>query len=504
MSTTELKLQELKTRLLEIGDLNHINALLGWDQSTYMPAGGAEARGRQSALMAQMAQEKFVDKEIGNLLDDLQNYEESLPYDSDDASLIRVTRREYERALKIPPEFIGELNEHAAAAYQAWAEARPANDFAKVRPGLEKTLDLSRKLAEYFPGYEHISDPLIDFADFGMKASSVRTLFASLRDELVPIVRAITSQPAADNSVLHKHYPETDQLAFGAEVVKQLGYDFNRGRIDKTHHPFMTKFSLGDVRITTRVKEDDFGDCLFSNMHEAGHAMYEQGIDMSYEGMPLGGGTSAGVHESQSRLWENIVGRSHGFWEYMYPSLQAKFPEQLNGVSLSTFYAAINKVEKSLIRTDADEVTYNLHVMLRFDFEVQLLEGSLSIRDLPEAWHERFEHDFGIVPPNDSDGVLQDVHWYAGVIGGSFQGYTLGNILSAQFYNSALKAHPEITDEIAQGKFSTLHGWLRENIYRHGSKFTAPEIVERASGSELTIEPYIDYLKTKYGALYTL
>jgi carboxypeptidase Taq len=504
MSSTEQKLQELKTRLLEVGDLNNINALLGWDQSTYMPPGGAEARGRQSALMAQMAQEKFIDKEIGHLLDDLRPYEESLPYDSDDASLIRVTRRDYEHNLKIPPKFIGELNEHSAKAYQDWTEARPANDFAKVRPGLEKTLDLSRQLADYFPGYEHIADPLIDFADYGMKASDVRTLFASLRDNLVPIVRAITSQPPADNSMLLKHYPEADQLAFGADVVKQLGYDFNRGRIDKTHHPFMTKFSLGDVRITTRVKENDFGDCLFSNMHEAGHAMYEQGIDMSFEGMPLGGGTSAGVHESQSRLWENIVGRSHGFWEFMYPKLQVKFPEQLKGVSLDAFYAAINKVEKSLIRTDADEVTYNLHVMLRFDFELQLLEGSLSIRDLPEAWHERFEHDFGIVPPNDSDGVLQDVHWYAGVIGGSFQGYTLGNILSAQFYGAALKAQPTIPDEIRQGNFSTLHGWLRENIYRHGSKFTAPEIVERASGSALTIEPYINYLKTKYGKLYTL
>lgn len=504
MSTTEQKLQELKTRLLEIGDLNHINALLGWDQSTYMPAGGAEARGRQSALLAQMAQEKFIDKEVGNLLDDLRPYEESLPYNSDDASLIRVTRREYERSLVIPPKFIGELNEHGARSYQEWAEARPANDFGKVRDNLEKTLDLSRKLADYFPGYEHIADPLIDFADYGMKASSVRSLFADLRDQLVPIVKAITSQPAADNSILLQHYPEADQLAFGAEVVKQLGYDFNRGRIDKTHHPFMTKFSLGDVRITTRVKENDFGDCLFSNMHEAGHAMYEQGIDMAYEGLPLGGGTSAGVHELQSRLWENIVGRSRGFWEFMYPSLQAKFPDQLKGVSLDAFYAAINKVEKSLIRTDADEVTYNLHVMLRFDFELQLLEGSLSIRDLPEAWHERFEHDFGIVPPNDSDGVLQDVHWYAGVIGGSFQGYTLGNILSAQFYAAALKAHPQIPAEIGQGKFSTLHGWLRENIYRHGSKFTAPEIVERASGSALTIEPYIAYLRTKYGALYTL
>jgi len=266
----------------------------------------------------------------------------------------------------------------------------------------------------------------------------------------------------------------------------------------------MTKFSLGDVCITTRVQENDLGDCLFSNMHEAGHAMYEQGIDLSYEGLPLGGGTSAGVHESQSRLWENIVGRSHGFWEYMYPKLQAHFPGQLKDVPLEPFYTAINKVEKSLIRTEADEVTYNLHVMLRFDFELQLLEGSLSIRDLPEAWHERFERDFGIVPPDDKDGVLQDVHWYAGVIGGSFQGYTLGNILSAQFYNAALKAHPTIPDEMKQGRFDTLHGWLRENIYRHGSKFTAPEIVERATGTALTIEPYITYLKTKYGALYTL
>ncbi len=504
MAKPEKKLQDLKARLLEVGDLNHVNALLGWDQSTYMPPGGAEARGRQSAMMARMAQEKFIDKKIGKLLDDLRSYEESLPYDSDNASLIRVARREYERALKVPPAFIGELNEHGAKSYQAWTEARPANDFSKVRLNLEKTLELSRKLADFFGDYEHIADPLIDFADYGMKASTVRALFADLRDQLVPIVRSITSQPPVDDSVLNKYYPEAEQLSFGAEVVRQLGYDFSRGRIDKTHHPFMTKFSLGDIRITTRVKENDFGDCLFSNMHEAGHAMYEQGIDMSYEGMPTGGGTSAGVHESQSRLWENIVGRSRNFWEFMYPKLQAHFPDQFKGVSLDEFYAAINKVEKSLIRTESDEVTYNLHVMLRFDFELQLLEGSLSIRDLPEAWHERFEHDFGIVPPDDKDGVLQDVHWYAGIIGGSFQGYTLGNILSAQFYSAALKAHPEIPDEMREGKFSLLYGWLRENIYRHGSKFTAPEIIERASGSPLTIEPYINYLKTKYGALYAL
>jgi carboxypeptidase Taq len=504
MAKPEKKLQELKSRLLEVGDLGHVNALLGWDQSTYMPPGGAEARGRQSALLARITQEKFIDRRIGKLLDDLRPYEESLPYESDDASLIRVTRREYERALRIPPAFLGEMNEHSALAFQTWTEARPANDFASVQANLEKTLDLSRKLADFFPGYEHLADPLIDFSDYGMKASSVRALFTELREKLVPIVTEITSQPATDNSVLHKNYPEAAQLAFGEEVVRQFGYDFNRGRIDKTHHPFMTKFSLGDVRITTRIKENDLSECIFSNMHESGHAMYEQGIDTAFEGLPLGGGTSSGVHESQSRLWENLVGRSRGFWEYFYPKLQARFPEQLQDVPLDKFYAAINKVQKSLIRTDADEVTYNLHVMMRFDFELQMLEGTLAIRDLPEAWHERFEQDFGIVPPDDRDGALQDVHWFGGTIGGSFQGYTLGNILSAQFYEAALKANPVIPEEIGQGKFDTLHGWLRENLYRHGSKFTAAEIVERATGSPLTIEPYINYLKTKYGALYTL
>lgn len=504
MAKMEKKLAELKIRLAEINDLDMAGSLLNWDQSTYMPSGGAEARGRQMATLAKISQEKFIDAAVGKLLDDLRPYEEGLPYDSDEASLIRVTRNDYERATKVPPEFLSKFYVHSAESYQTWAVARPANDFRKVQPLLEKTLDLSRKFADFFPGYEHIADPLIDMSDFGMKASNVRTLFGELREQLVPIIKAITSQPAADDSFLHAHYPEAQQLKYAEGVVRQLGYDFNRGRIDKTHHPFMTKFSLGDVRITTRVKEDFLGETLFSNMHEAGHAMYEQGIEMSYEATPLAGGTSSGVHESQSRTWENIVGRSRGFWEYFYPSLQTEFPEQLKDVSLEQFHRGINKVQSSLIRTDADEVTYNLHVMLRFDFELQMLEGTLSIRDLPEAWHARFEKDLGIAPPDDRDGVLQDVHWFAGMIGGSFQGYTLGNILSAQFHSAALKACPQIPDEMKQGKFSNLHGWLKENLYRHGRKFTAPELVERATGSPLTIVPYIEYLKTKYGGLYHL
>ena len=363
---------------------------------SYMPPKGAAARARQLATLARLSQEKFVDPAIGRLLDQLEPWAEEQPYDSDDASLIRVVRRDYEEAIKIPTAFMAEFSEHSALSYQAWAKARPENDFASLQPILEKTLDYSRQLADFFPGYEHIADPLIDFADYGMKASDVRVLFGELRQQLTPIVQAITEQEPADDACLRQTFPEDAQLQFSEEVVRQLGYDFQRGRMDKTHHPFMTKFSLGDVRITTRVKENFLGECLYSVIHEGGHAMYEQGIRRDLEGLPLAGGTGTGVHESQSRLWENIVGRSRAFTEYFYPRLQALFPAQLKDVSLETYYRAINKVERSLIRTDADEVTYNLHVMLRFDFELDLLEGKLAIKDLPEAWHARFEEDFGM------------------------------------------------------------------------------------------------------------
>ena len=307
-----------------------------------------------------------------------------------------------------------------------------------------------------------------------------------------------------DDSCLHQTFPEAQQLAFGKEVIKRFGYDLERGREDKTPHPFTTGFSIGDVRITTRVKENNLGEALFSTMHEAGHALYEQGIHRDFEGTPLAQGTSAGVHESQSRLWENLVGRSRGFWKFFYPKLQAVFPDQLGSVSLETFYRAINKVECSLIRTDADEVTYNLHIMQRFDFELDLLEGRLAVRDLPEAWRERFKTDLGIVPPDDRDGVLQDVHWYGGIIGGVFQGYTLGNILSAQFFEMALQAHPTIPTEIKEGEFGTLYNWLKESIYQHGQKYTASELIERVTGGPLSIKPYLRYLRSKYGELYQL
>ena len=500
----EDKLQSLKQRLLEVNDLNAAAALLSWDQTSYMPEGGAPARGRQLALLSRLGHEKFTDAEVGRLLDALQPYAESLPFDDDDAALLRLTRRNYDRLVKVPNDFIGEVSEHSAEIYQAWTQARPENDFQRVRPMLEKTLDQSRRFAEYFGPYDHIADPLIDFSDYGMKAESVRRVFAQLREGLVPLVKAITEQAPIDDSFAHRHYPQQAQLDFGLDVIKAYGFDFKRGRQDLTHHPFMTKFSIGDVRILTKVKEDDVRDALYSTLHETGHGLYEQGINPAYEGTPLNNGTSAGVHESQSRMWENIVGRSREFWTFYYPKLQAVFPEQLKDVSMDAFHRSVNKVERSLIRIEADEVTYNLHVMIRFELELQLLEGTLEIRDLPEAWDERYQSDLGVSSPDYRDGVLQDVHWYSGGIGGAFQGYTLGNILSAQFYEAALTAHPEIPSEIAQGKFDTLHGWLKENIYQYGSKYTAPELIARVTGGWLEVEPLLNYLNKKFGELYSL
>ena len=504
MTRMESLFAELKTLLMEAGDLTNSGFILQWDQETYMPPGGGTARSRQLALLARLAQEKFIQPRIGQLLDALRPYEESLPYEHDDASLIRVARREYQRLIRIPPEFTARINQHHSDTYMAWAQARPANDFARVLPYLEKNLELSRQLANFFAPYEHIADPLIDYMDFGMRAGSLRKLFQELRSAQVPIAQAILAQPPADDTCLRQHFPEAEQLAISAEIARQIGYDFNRGRIDKSAHPFTTSFSAGDVRITTRIREDYLIDCLFSDIHEGGHAMYEQGVDIKFDSTPLANGTSAGVHESQSRLWEYIVGHSLEFWEFFYPQMQKAFPAQFNHVPLETFHRAINKVERSLIRTDADEVTYNLHVMLRFDFELALLEGTLAVKDLPEAWHARYQQDLGIAPKDDKDGVLQDVHWFSMPIGGAFQGYTLGNVMGAMFYAEALKAHPEIPVEMRQGKFTTLHNWLIENIYRHGRKFTAPELVQRVTGRDLSIEPYITYLSSKYGQLYTL
>lgn len=497
-------LADLKQRLQTINDLHGAAAVLNWDQATYMPAGGAESRGRQLALLSGLEHERMTEPEIGRLLDALTPWAEAQGNDSDAAALIRVTRRDYDRATRVPNAFIQRLSEHSAKSYHVWERARPGNDFAAVRPLLETTVELSRELAAFYPGYAHPYDPLIDHAEDGMTVAAVRSLFTELRAGLRPLIDAIRARPQLDDSCLIGDFAEPKQRAFGEKIVRSFGYDFARGRQDKTAHPFMIKLGRGDVRITTRFRDDDLSDGLFSTMHEAGHAMYEQGVDDALDGTPLFGGTTSGVHESQSRLWENLVGRSRTFWGHWYGPLQAAFPEALGSVGVDTFYRAINKVAPSLVRTDADEVTYNLHVMLRFDLELALLEGTLAVADLPEAWRERVREDLGVAPTDDRDGVLQDVHWYGGVVGGAFQSYTLGNIMSAQFFAAARRDIPDLDDQIGAAKFAPLRTWLTERIYRHGRKFTAPEIVERATGEPLSITPYLAYLNAKYGALYEL
>jgi len=502
--SAEIKLAELRRRLLEINDLRAAGAVLSWDHATYMPRCGATARARQGAIVRRLAHEKSVARELGKLLDELEPYAASLPYDSNEASLLRVTRRDFEKAIKVPSDYVARLSAFGATAYDAWKRARPANDFATMVPFLERAIDLGRKYADFFAPYEHVADPLIDYADEGMTTASIRMLFSELRSELVPIVRAICNQPAAADGCLRGSFGEPAQLDFGLAVIKRIGYDFDRGRLDKTAHPFCTRLSAGDVRITTRVYESDIRQALFSTLHEAGHALYEQGVDPALDGTPLGRGASIGVHESQSRLWENVVGRGRSFWQHFYPLLQRVFPDQLRKVPLELFYRAINRVEQSLIRTDADEVTYNLHIMMRFGLELDLLEGRLRAKDLSEAWRAGMQAYLGIVPPDDRDGCLQDVHWYAGSIGGGFQSYTIGNILSAQFYAAAVKAYPNIPSEIAIGEFSTLHAWLREHLYQHGRKFKPYELVERTTGGQMSIKPYLAYLRAKYGELHQL
>lgn len=492
------QLQELRAILAQVNDLSSAASLLHWDQATYMPPGGAAARGRQLATLSRLAHETFIAPHVGELLESLRDLESESDPDGFEAALIRVTRRDWEKAVRIPTEFEARFSEHCAIAYETWTRARPTNDWNLMRPVMEQTLDLSRELASFTP-HEHPADPLIDDSDPGFTAAQISALFSELREELVPLVRDVAARAPADDAVLRGHFDLEAQKQFAREVVGDFGYSFERGRMDATPHPFMTKFSLGDVRITIREDESEVSSLLLGAMHEAGHAMYEQGISPIYEATPLASGASSGLHESQSRLWENFVGRSPHFWQHYYPKFQRTF-NQLESVKLEDFLVALNRSEQTLIRTEADELTYNLHVMIRFDLELQMLDGRLAIADLPEAWNARYLSDLGVTVPDYCNGCLQDVHWFGGAIGGAFQCYTLGNILSAQFFEAATRAHPYIQDEMTRGEFGALRDWLTGNLYRFGRAREPQQLIESATGGPLQIKPYLDYLRAKYNA----
>ncbi len=499
----EDKLQRLKDLLAEITDLNDVSNFLDWDKQTYMPSGGAAGRADQLGTLAKLMHEKMTSDEMGQLLAEVGEQVKELDPDSDDARLVSVTQRDYTRRKQIPTPLMAELSRTTAAAHTVWARARAEKDFKAFQPSLEKIFDLKRQVADCFRIKESIYDPLLDEFEPDMKASQVREVFAGLKLHLVPLVRSIAAKPEIDDRVLHLDYDEQKQWDFSLDVIRRIGFDFERGRQDKSAHPFTAAINLGDVRITTRVDRRFLTMALMSTIHESGHALYDQGFGPNLARTPLADGASLGIHESQSRLWENLVGRSRGFWRFFYPRLQATFPAQLQSVDPNIFYRAINKVKPSLIRVEADEVTYNLHTMLRFELEVDVLEGRLAVKDLPAAWNEKVKDYLGLDVPDDGQGVLQDVHWSSGYVG-YFPSYTIGNIASVQFFEKACQDMPRIPSDIEQGDFRALLTWLRDNIHRHGRKYTPAELIQRATGGPLKTEPYVNYLKRKYAEIYDL
>ena len=499
----QTKLETLKTKLKDIRNLYNAAAVLVWDQQVYMPTGGAEARAEQLATLNKLAHEMFTTGEIGRLLADLAQAD--FDYDSDDASLIRVVQRDYDKACKLPPTLVEEMSRTFSLGQQIWTKARADNDFAQFQEILAKIVDLSIQKAEAY-GYEDcIYDALLDEYEPGMKTTEVNRVFEALKAELVPLVRAIADRiEAVDASCLKQNYDETAQWDFGLIPLKAIGFDLERGRQDKSVHPFTINFSINDVRITTRVHKELFPSALFGTLHEGGHALYEQNCAPELEGTFLAGGTSLGVHESQSRLWENVLGRSRPFWQFYYPRLQEFFPRQLADIGQEEFYRAINKVSPSFIRVEADEVTYNLHIFLRFELEQALVEQQLRITDLPEAWNAKMQEYLGLTPPQDALGVLQDIHWSGGSIG-YFPTYTLGNVLSLQFYDQTLRDIPDLSDQFSRGEFGALLAWFKDKIHRHGRKYTAAELVERVTGAkQIEAGPYVNYIKQKFTQIYEL
>jgi carboxypeptidase Taq len=502
-NSVEENLETLKTKLETVKNLYSAASVLGWDQQVNMPPGGATARAEQLSTLHRLAHQMFTTDEIGRLLEDLAQAD--FDYESDEAALIRVVRRDYDKARTLPPELVAEMSRTFSLGQQVWTKARANKDFSQFQEILTKIVDLNIQKAEAYGYEDSIYDALLDDYEPGVKTAEVRRVFDQLKKELVPLVQAIANRAdAVEDSFLEQDYGESAQWDFGMIPLKAIGFDLERGRQDKSVHPFTTSFSVNDVRITTRIDEDKFPSALFSTLHEGGHALYEQNISPDLEGTLLADGTSLAVHESQSRLWENVVGRSPEFWQCYYPRLQEFFPEQLGQVSRHRFYRAINKVTPSFIRVEADEVTYNLHVFLRFELEQELVEKRLKIADLPSAWNAKMEEYLGLTPPNDALGVLQDIHWSGGSLG-YFPTYTLGNVLSLQFYNRALEDRPEMPEQFARGEFAPLLDWFREKVHRHGRKFTANELLERVTGTgRIDAEPYLEYIKHKFSEIYGL
>ncbi len=502
--TADQAYAELIRRVKDHALLNSVAGLLDWDERTYMPRQGSAHRGEQVALLARLGHEMLTDPVLGELLAEAERSESVRDPDAPPSANVREIRRAYDRAVKLPAELVAELARTRTRAQQVWQEARQANDFAAFRPWLEKLIDLKRQEAEAVGYAETPYDALLDEYEPGATTAEITRVFAALRDELVPLVAAVAAsgrRPRRD--VLERDYPTDRQQVFGQAAAAALGFDFDAGRLDVTTHPFCSGTGPGDCRITTRYNPRAFTEAFFGILHEAGHGIYEQGLDTAHFGTPRGTAASFGVHESQSRLWENQVGRGRPFWEHFFPRARQVFLGALRDVSLDDFVFAVNDVRPSFVRIEADEATYNLHILLRFELEQALIGGGLKPGDVPAAWNEKFGQMFGLTPPTDALGCLQDIHWSFGGFG-YFPTYTLGNLYAAQFMGQARKDLGGLDEDFRRGEFGGLRAWLNEKIHRHGQQYRPGELCRRVTGRPLSPAPLLAYLRDKYSPLYGL
>jgi carboxypeptidase Taq len=490
-------LAQLKERLTKVTDLERVSRLLSWDQQTVMPPAGASHRADHLATLRRIAHELLSSEETGRLLDELRPLGETLDPDSDDAALIRLTRRDYEKAVRVPAELRAEMARAAAEARPVWVQAKADSDFARFLPALERNIELRLRYIDCFEGVEEPYDVLLDDFEPETTSAQVRTIFDEVKAEIVPLIAELREHEV-DDSFLKGTFPVDRQERLANEVVALFGMRPNTWRLDPTEHPFAAGAGVDDIRLTT-IYDPATMKSLFSTMHEYGHGLYSHQAPRHLGRLPTGGPSSLGIHESQSRLWENLVGRSLPFWRFFYPCVQGAYPEQLGEVELDRFYAAITRVRPSLIRVKADEVTYGMHVILRFELEQDIVNGRVELRDLPEVWRARMDEYLGVEVPDDAHGVLQDTHWASGFIG-YFATYLLGTVMSVQIWERLKDDLPDLEEQVERGEFAALREWLGEHVHRHGRKFPPQETLRRAIGTTIDVKPYLAYLRSKYGA----
>jgi carboxypeptidase Taq len=493
---------ELVRRTREAAVVLSCAELLSWDELTYMPPGGIENRGSQMAFLAGLHHERSTDPRIGELLNELESSPLIADAESPAAVNVRELRRTYSRQTRLPRPLVEELARVTSVAQQEWETAKEDDRFSLVQPWLERIVSLKRDEAECL-GHQGVAyDALLDEYEPGMTSRELSVLFESLRTDLMPLLQRILASGRRPHvAILRRDFPIDRQHVFAETLASTLGFDFHRGRLDTTSHPFFSAIGPGDCRITTRYRHNQFSEAFFATLHEVGHALYEQGLDPEHYGTPMGESSSLGIHESQSRLWENNLGRSRAFWEHFLPQAQQVFHEALHGVTLDEFYHAVNHVEPSLNRVRADQVTYDLHVIVRFEMEQALISGDLPVGEIPAVWNEKYQHYLGVTPPSDSEGCLQDSHWAAGMFG-YFSGYTLGNVFAAQLFAAATRELGDLSSQFAEGDFSAMLNWLRRHIHHHGQRYSAPDLIRRATGSTPDHRPFIVALEQRYGELY--